>query len=86
MQTLSTQVHELEKKAERLEHDNENLRVMLYRMIATHGNTFEPVPYVRAKPDLIKACSFIISTENTINCFLGSEYISPNNSPEYLSL
>jgi hypothetical protein len=84
MQTLSTQVHELEKKAERLEHENENLKMMLYRLIATNGNTFEPVPYVHVKRDLIKVCSFILSTENTINCFLKSTPVKPNNLPEDL--
>jgi hypothetical protein len=84
MENLSSQVHELEKKAESLQYENDNLKIMLYRMIATHGNIFEPVPYVRAKPDLIKGCNFIVSTENTINCFLKSTPVKPNNLPEDL--
>jgi len=84
MENLSTQVHELEKKAESLQYENENLKIMLYRMIATHGNTFKPTPYGNAKPDLIKGCDFIVSTENNINCFLKSTLVKPNNLPEYL--
>jgi hypothetical protein len=84
MSKLSMQVHELEQKAERLEHENENLKFMLYRMIATHGNTFKAVQYGGAKPDLIKRCNFTISTENTINCFLKSKPLKPNNLPEDL--
>jgi hypothetical protein len=84
MSKLSTQVHELEKKAERLEHDNENLKMMLYRLIATNGNTLKSVAYGFGKSEIIKSCDFIISTEQKVECFFKSFPVKPNNLPEDL--
>ena len=58
MTNLSQQVQELEKRVESLQYENENLKVMLYRMIASNESGIELVPYSDKKAELIKVCQF----------------------------
>ena len=86
MSNLSTQVHELEKRLQSLEYENENLKVMLYRMIASNESGIELVPYSEPKSVQIKKCEFYMR-DNVPH--IGVDYlkrynIQPNNTPDEL--
>ena len=86
MTNLSQQVQELEKRLESLEHENENLKVMLYRMIASNESGMELVPYSDYKIELIKGCEFY-TRDNVPH--IGVKYadrynVDPNNTPDEL--
>ncbi len=86
MTNLSTQVHELEKRVELLQYENENLKIMLYRMIASNESGIELVPYSDKKGELIKVCQFYMR-DNVPH--IGVEYadrynVEPNNTKDEL--
>jgi hypothetical protein len=86
MTNLSTQVQELEKRLESLEYENENLKIMLYRMIASNKSGIELVPYSDKKGELIKVCQFYMR-DNVPH--IGVKYadrynVDPNNSRDEL--
>jgi hypothetical protein len=86
MTNLSQQVHELEKRLESLEHENENLKIMLYRMIASNESGIELVPYSDKKGELIKVCQFYMR-DNVPH--IGVKYadrynVEPNNTQDEL--
>jgi hypothetical protein len=86
MSKLSQQVHELEKRLESLQYENENLKVMLYRMIASNESGIELVPYSDKKGELIKVCQFYMR-DNVPH--IGVDYadrynVDPNNTKDEL--
>jgi hypothetical protein len=86
MSKLSQQVQELEKRLQSLEYENENLKVMLYRMIASNKSGIELVPYSDKKAELIKVCEFYMR-DNVPH--IGVDYLkrynlTPNNTPDEL--
>jgi hypothetical protein len=86
MTNLSTQVQELEKRLESLQYENENLKIMLYRMIASNESGMELVPYSDKKAELIKVCEFYMR-DNVPH--IGVKYadrynIDPNNTKDEL--
>ena len=86
MSNLSTQVQELEKRLESIEYENENLKIMLYRMIASNDSGIELVPYSDKKGELIKVCQFYMR-DNVPH--IGVKYadrynVDPNNSRDEL--
>jgi hypothetical protein len=86
MTNLSTQVHELEKRLESIEYENENLKIMLYRMIASNESGIELVPYSDKKGELIKVCQFYMR-DNVPH--IGVKYadrynVEPNNTKDEL--
>jgi hypothetical protein len=86
MSKLSMQVHELEQKAERLEHENENLKFMLYRMIASNKSGIKLVPYSDTKARMIKKCEFYIrdNVSHIGITYLNRYNIDPNNTQDEL--
>ena len=85
MSNLSQQVQELEQRAQTLEHQNKILKAMLYRVIATNGNRFEPIGYNIEKAKCMYQLDFHFhNANNTINCTQGVEPITPNNTPDHL--
>jgi hypothetical protein len=86
MSNLSQQVQELEKRLQSLEYENENLKIMLYRMIASNGRLIEPIPYTKTKGELIKQIEFSTSIDfSQVVCKLNDNYnLTPNNTPENL--
>ncbi len=86
MSKLSQQVHELEQRLESLQYENENLKLMLYRMIASNESGMELVPYSDYKEELIKGCEFY-TRDNVPH--IGVKYadkynIEPNNTKDEL--
>ena len=86
MTNLSTQVQELEKRLESLQYENENLKIMIYRMIASNESGMELVPYSDKKAELIKVCEFYMR-DNVPH--IGVKYadrynIDPNNTKDEL--
>jgi len=86
MSNLSTQVQELEKRVESLQYENENLKIMLYRMIASNESGIELVPYSDYKTELIKGCEFY--TRDNFH-HIGVKYadrynVEPNNTQDEL--
>ena len=86
MSKLSQQVQELEKRLESLQYENENLKIMLYRMIASNESGIELVPYSDYKTELIKGCKFYMR-DNVPH--IGVDYlkrynVDPNNTPDEL--
>jgi hypothetical protein len=82
MENLSTQVHELEKRLQSLEYENENLKIMLYRMIASNESGIELVPYSEPKSVQIKKCEFYMM-DNVSHIgvkHLNRYNIEPNNT------
>jgi hypothetical protein len=86
MSKLSQQVHELEQRLEKLEHENNMLKFKLYRLIASNGRLIEPIPYTKTKRDLIKQIEFSTSLDSAkIVCKLNDNYnLTPNNTPDEL--
>jgi len=85
MSKLSQQVQELEQQLESLKYENENLKVMLYRMIASNGRLIEPVPYSKTKGKMIKQIEFSTSHFSRIVCKFNNNYnLQPNNTPDEL--
>ena len=85
MSKLSAQVQELEQRLESLQYENENLKIMLYRMIASNGRMIEPVPYSKTKGKMIKQIEFSTSHFSRIVCKLNNNYnLQPNNTPDEL--
>jgi hypothetical protein len=82
MSKLSAQVQELEKRLESLQYENENLKIMLYRMIASNGRLIEPVPYSQTKGKLIKQIEFSTSLDfaKVVCKFNGNYNLQPNNT------
>ena len=86
MNNLSQQVQELEQRAQSLEYENENLKIMLYRMIASNESGIELVSYSEPKSVQIKKCEFYMR-DNVSNIgvkHLNRYNIEPNNTPENL--
>ena len=86
MENLSTQVHELEKRLQSLEYENENLKIMLYRMIASNESGIKLVPYSDTKARMIKKCEFYMR-DNVSHIgikHLNRYNIDPNNTPDEL--
>jgi hypothetical protein len=86
MSKLSSQVHELEKKAESLQYENDNLKIMLYRMIASNESGIKLVPYSDTKARMIKKCEFYIR-DNVSHIgikHLNRYNIDPNNTLDKL--
>jgi hypothetical protein len=86
MSKLSQQVQELEKRLESLQYENENLKIMLYRMIASNESGIELVPYSDKKGELIKVCQFYMR-DNVPH--IGVKYadrynVEPNNTKDEL--
>ena len=86
MTNLSTQVQELEQRLESLQYENENLKIMLYRMIASNESGIELVPYSNLKAVQIKFCQFYMR-DNVPH--IGVKYadrynVEPNNTPDEL--
>ncbi len=86
MTNLSQQVQELEKRLQSLEHENENLKVMLYRMIASNKSGIELVPYSDKKGELIKFCQFYMRDNvQHIGVKYADRYnVEPNNTKDEL--
>ena len=85
MSKLSQQVQELEQRLETLEYENNMLKGMVYRLIATHGNRYEPIPYSPQKMLDVFDLDFYVSMKtDTIKCRQGVEPITPNNTPDEL--
>jgi len=86
MSKLSQQVQELEQQLESLKYENENLKAMLYRMIASNGRLIEPVPYSQTKGKLIKQIEFSTSLHfSKVVCKFNNNYnLQPNNTPDEL--
>jgi hypothetical protein len=86
MSKLSQQVQELEKRLESLQYENENLKVMLYRMIASNESGIELVPYSDKKAELIKVCQFYMR-DNVPHIgvdYLNRYNLTPNNTQDEL--
>ena len=86
MSKLYQQVQELEQRLESLQYQNENLKVMLYRMIASNESGIELVPYSDYKIELIKGCEFY-TRDNVPH--IGVKYadrynVEPNNTKDEL--
>jgi hypothetical protein len=86
MTNLSQQVQELEKRLESLQYENENLKVMLYRMIASNESGIELVPYSDKKAELIKFCQFYMRDNvSHIGVKYADRYnVDPNNTKDEL--
>jgi hypothetical protein len=86
MSNLSQQVQELEQRLESLEYENENLKIMLYRMIASNGRLIEPIPYSETKGKLINQIEFSPSLDfaKVVCKFNGTYNLTPNNTPDEL--
>jgi regulator of replication initiation timing len=64
----------------RLEEENNHLKTLLYRMVATHGNRIEPTPYLPRKGAKIHSMK-VVSTGDRINFEVNHvEQVCPNNS------
>jgi len=86
MTKLSQQVQELEKRLESLQYENENLKIMLYRMIASNKSGIELVPYSDLKAVQIKFCQFYIR-DNVPHIgvdYLNRYNLTPNNTQDEL--
>jgi len=86
MSKLSQQVRELEQRLQSLEYENENLKIMLYRMIASNESGIQLVPYSDIKAQQIKRCEFYMR-ENVSHIgvkHLNRYNIQPNNTPDEL--
>jgi hypothetical protein len=86
MTNLSQQVQELEQRLESLQYENENLKIMLYRMIASNESGIELVPYSDKKGELIKVCQFYMR-DNVPHIgvdYLNRYNLTPNNTKDEL--
>ena len=86
MSNLSQQVQELEKRVESLQYENENLKIMLYRVIASNDAGIEIVPYSDKKADMINQFEFSISQSSNmiISSYKDAYNLTPNNTPDDL--
>ena len=86
MSKLSAQVQELEQRLESLEYENENLKIMLYRMIASNESGIQLVPYSDIKARMISKCEFyMMDNVHHIGVKHLNRYnIEPNNTPDEL--
>jgi hypothetical protein len=86
MSKLSQQVQELEQRLQSLEYENENLKVMLYRMIASNESGMELIPYSDLKSVQIKKCEFYMrdNVQHIGVKHLNRYNIEPNNTPDNL--
>ena len=65
---------------EAIQEENKYLKILLYRMIATHGNQIDPVGYLPRKGAKIHEMR-VVSTGNGINFEVNHvEQVCPNNS------
>jgi hypothetical protein len=65
---------------EATQNENKHLKTLLYRMVATHGNEIEPIPYLPRKGAKIHEMR-VVSTSNGINFEVNHvEQVCPNNS------
>ena len=86
MTNLSQQVQELEQRLQSLEYENENLKIMLYRMIASNESGIELVPYSDLKAVQIKFCQFYMR-DNVPHIgvdYLNRYNLTPNNTKDEL--
>ena len=60
---LSHQVADLENRLESLSYENEQLKVIIYRMIAENGNKFDITPYSSEKAKQIGKLKFSLYDE-----------------------
>jgi hypothetical protein len=65
---------------DRLESEAKRLKILLYRMVATHGNQIEPIPYLPRK--LAKICAMkVVWPGDRINFETShADQHTPNNS------
>jgi hypothetical protein len=65
---------------EATQNENKRLKILLYRMVATHWNEIEPVGYLPRKGAKIHEMK-VVSTSNGINFEVNHvEQVCPNNS------
>jgi hypothetical protein len=65
---------------EATQEENKHLKILLYRMVATHGNEIDPVGYLPRKGTKIHEMK-VVSTSNGINFEVNHvEQVCPNNS------
>ena len=65
---------------EAIQEENKHLKILLYRMVATHGNEIDPVGYLPRKGTKIHEMK-VVSTSNGINFEVNHvEQVCPNNS------
>jgi hypothetical protein len=78
---LSAQVRELEQRLQLLEYENERLKGMLYRMIASNESGIKLVPYSDDKLKMIHKCKFYMR-QNVPHIYVEfmKNNIEPNNS------
>lgn len=63
---ISQQVADMEKRLESLLDENENLKVIIYRMIAENGNKFDITPYSHEKAKQIWQLKFSLYDEGVV--------------------
>jgi hypothetical protein len=81
MKTLYAQIYELENRLQSLQYENEQLKIMLYRMIASNDKGVELSPYSDDKAGLIKDCKFYMR-QNVPHIYVEfmKKNVQPNNS------